>query len=148
MIDKIVKEIAKLFFQIILFLVKTPYKIWKSRRDYLKAHPSMKTHLNEWKEIQRLTATNKVPELKMALIQADKSIDNLLREKVEGETMGDRLIKSKEIFKIKTYNEVWSAHKVRNSMVHESGFNPPISVLKKSISDLKKGAKDIGVPLL
>lgn len=148
MLDKIVRELLKLVFQILTFIIKTPYLIWKKRRDYLKAHPNMKTYLNEWKEIQRLVTTGKIPEMKMALIQADKMIDNLLKEKIDGETMGDRLIKGKEIFKSQTYNQVWSAHKVRNSMVHESGFNPPASVLKRSIADLKKGAKELGVPLL
>jgi biopolymer transport protein ExbD len=59
-------------------------------------------------------------EVKDSLIEIDKLLDYLLKnKKVNGETLGERLKNSKNIFSKKDYNEIWNAHKLRNALVHE-----------------------------
>ena len=67
------------------------------------------------------------------------------KDLTNGNTMGERLISGKHLFSENTYQEIWSAHKIRNSMVHETGFEPPVYVLTRAINQLKKGVKELGV---
>lgn len=99
---------------------------------------------NEWRSIN-VDLTSKSPAvLKHALIKADKSLDNLLKDFATGNTMGERMISAKNKFSPDVYSSIWSAHKIRNSMVHDSGFEPTYVVLKSAIEDLRKGVKQLG----
>jgi hypothetical protein len=147
MLDKILRQIVILIWKLFILLIKVPYKVFKNGVKK-KTKPDFKKHTKEWEEISKLIQSDNVHELKSALVLADKSLDNVMKElSFDGETMGDRLIKGKDKFKAQTYNEIWSAHKVRNSMVHETGYNPSASVFKDAIFSLKKGIRELGVPL-
>mgnify|MGYP000898213706 CR=1 FL=1 len=52
---------------------------------------------------------------------------------------------SKEKFDYVTYDKIWKAHKMRNSLVHESGFEPPYHVLESAVADLSKGVQSLGL---
>lgn len=82
---------------------------------------------------------------KQALLIADRSLDTALKELISGETMGERLKNAKDKFDRILYNKLWEAHKMRNSMVHESGFDVPYYVVQKSVDDLKSGLRVLGV---
>lgn len=106
----------------------------------------------EWKVIvkkqlsvlNKRLKTNDFVTLKSCLIDADKLLDHtLIKKHIKGETLGERLKNSKNLFESKLYNEVWDAHKVRNQLVHEIEFQIKDSELKshyykiaKSISSL------------
>ena len=102
---------------------------------------------SDWKNIQVLLSQRGPSQLRQALITADKCLDNALRDVVDGETMGERLKNSTEIFDKDTYNKIWEAHKVRNSLVHESGYEPPYFVITQSIENLKIGLQVLGINL-
>jgi hypothetical protein len=98
----------------------------------------------DWKQIDVDLKSNSPAVLKSALIKADKSLDNLLKELVHGNTMGERMIAGKNKFSPDVYSSIWSAHKVRNAMVHESGYEPTYYILQEAISNLRKGVKQLG----
>ena len=100
---------------------------------------------NEW-ELINIDLKSKSPAvLKTALIRADKSLDNLLKEISTGNTMGERMIASKQLFSQHTYQKIWSGHKVRNSMVHDSGYEPQHYILIEAIENLRSGVSELGV---
>ena len=99
----------------------------------------------EWVTINSELRNHSPAVLKHALIKADKSLDNLLKEIVTGNTMGERMIAAKERFSPTTYSSIWSGHKVRNAMVHDAGFDPSYVVLVKAIEDLRKGVRELGI---
>lgn len=100
---------------------------------------------SDWNSI-RLALTSKNPsQLKQALITADKSLDNALRDVVAGETMGERLKASRDKFDRDIYNKLWEAHKIRNNLVHESGYEPPYFMLIQAIEHLREGLSVLGV---
>ncbi len=78
-------------------------------------------------------------QLRQALITADKCLDNALRDIVNAETMGERLKVAKSKFTHRTYDSIWRAHKIRNSLVHETEFEPTYSTLISAIEDLQDG---------
>lgn len=101
----------------------------------------------DWKNIAILLGQKGPSQLRQALITADKCLDNALRDVVNGETMGDRLKNAQKMFDWDLYNKIWEAHKVRNNLVHESGYEPPYFVITQSVDNLKKGLEVLGLKL-
>lgn len=101
----------------------------------------------EWDQIEILLKGKKPSQLRQALIKADKTIDNALRDIVAGDSMGERLKNAKDKFDWPTYDKIWKAHKVRNKLVHESGFEPPYHMVIGAVEDLKKGIEKLGIRL-
>lgn len=101
----------------------------------------------DWEKVEIALREKNPAQLKQAMIKADKSLDNALKDIVPGDTMGERLKEAKDKFDPHTYNKVWEAHKVRNALVHESGYEPPYYVLTQSIESLKNGLYVLGVRL-
>lgn len=102
---------------------------------------------SDWKKIEILLKGGSPSQLKDALLTADKALDNALRDLVSGENMGQRLKNAKSMFEWETYDKVWKAHKLRNSLVHESGFEPTHDMIKDGITRLKKGLISLGIKL-
>ena len=99
----------------------------------------------EWKNINTLLAGKSPSQLRQALISVDKCLDNALGDIVGGKSLGDKLKNSQNKFDRTVYNNIWEAHKVRNSLIHESGYEPPYFVLTKGVEDLKRGLEALGV---
>lgn len=99
----------------------------------------------DWKNIEILLTQKGPSQLRQALITADKSLDNALKDIVDGETMGERLKNAEIFFEREQYNKIWEAHKIRNNLVHESGYEPPYFVVTKAVQDLKEGLEKVGV---
>lgn len=77
-------------------------------------------------EISRMWAEVEAMEPKMAIIEADKLVDTVLkRAGIKGESMADRLRRCEKMVDRSSYQAMWDAHKVRNQLVHEfdHGFN-------------------------
>ncbi len=100
-----------------------------------------KTNLNK---IRGLTTSSDELKLKNAVIEADKLLDFVLKsKKIKGETLGDRLKHSKNLFSTSSYNKVWEVHKLRNRIAHELNFNPDSRYLKSSANSLLSEISDI-----
>ncbi|KKS35667.1 MAG: hypothetical protein UV00_C0032G0018 [candidate division WWE3 bacterium GW2011_GWF1_42_14] len=100
---------------------------------------------SDWENISVLLKQKGTSQLKQALITADKSLDAVLKEIVPGETMGERLKNAVDKFDRPTYNRIWDAHKLRNSLVHEAGFEPAYFMITEAVSNLKEALYKLGV---
>ncbi|KKS07640.1 hypothetical protein A3K01_01215 [candidate division WWE3 bacterium RIFOXYD1_FULL_43_17] len=100
---------------------------------------------SDWENISILLKQKGPSQLKQALIMADKSLDAVLKEIVPGETMGERLKNAVEKFDRPTYNRIWDAHKLRNSLVHEAGFEPAYFMIIEAVANLKEALYKLGV---
>lgn len=100
---------------------------------------------SDWALINVLLSQKGPSQLKQALITADRCLDNALRDIAEGNTFGERLKNSQDKFDRDTYNKLWEAHKLRNGLVHESGFDAPHFVIKEAVTNLQKGLMALGV---
>lgn len=99
----------------------------------------------EWKNIDVLLSTKGPAQLKNALISADKTLDNALRDMFEGESFADRMRNAERRFDKYFFNKIWEAHKLRNQLVHESGFEPPHFVLTEAVQTMKTAVQNLGV---
>ncbi|MFC1755956.1 hypothetical protein ACFLZK_01150 [Patescibacteria group bacterium] len=100
---------------------------------------------SDLRNVDVLLKGKKPSQLRQALITTDKALDNALKDVVIGENMGERLKNASELFDRDLYNKIWSAHKMRNSVVHESGYEPPYHMVTQGIDNLKKGLRTLGV---
>jgi len=80
--------------------------------------PSEETN-KRWKEIEAHTSSQNSSDWKLALIDADSLIDDILkRAGYPGKTMGERL-KQIEPSDLDHLADLWEAHKLRNRIAHE-----------------------------
>lgn len=141
MVQKIIGFLIDSIASLIKYLI---FKEKKPKAKYGISSSTISLIENEWKSIDIDLKSKSPAVLKHALIKADKSLDNLLKEFAVGNTMGERMIAAKNKFSSDVYSSIWSAHKIRNSMVHDSGFEPTYVVLNSAIEDLRKGVKQLG----
>lgn len=88
-------------------------------------------------------AGNSPGSWQLAIIQADKLLDQALRERgVAGTTLGERLKNAKPY--LSNIDHVWRAHKLRNHIAHDSDA----TVSKRQASDamkiFKRALTDLG----
>lgn len=75
-----------------------------------------------WVEVTAHLESDNESDWKLAVIEADKMLDDMVRAmNYPGENLGERL-KGIEPSDFLTLEAAWEAHKVRNRIAHESGF--------------------------
>lgn len=95
-----------------------------------------------WNTI-KLTSETGGNGLRSAISEADKLLDHVMREMgFGGETMAERLKQAER--KLSNRNAVWQAHKLRNSMVHDIGFDLVPSMAKDALRAYERALKDLG----
>ncbi len=79
----------------------------------------------------------------VSIIEAAKLLDKAMMEMgIPGKTMGDRLKRSGSRFS--DINAVWRAHKLRNAIAHESGFEVGYKQASNALASFKQALKDLG----
>lgn len=77
------------------------------------------------------------------IIEGDKLLDKAMMEMgLPGKTMGERLKKSGSRFS--NLNAVWRAHKLRNTIAHEAGFEVSYRQAFNALAIYKQALKDLG----
>ena len=95
-----------------------------------------------WEEIKKHLQSDASSEWKIAILEADALLDDILtRTGYEGESLGERL-KKIEPSDFEHLQDVWDAHKVRNRIAHDAEYDitKPAAeeVIKKYESALKE----------
>jgi len=100
---------------------------------------------DKWTTIQAIS-TGGPAGLKNAVSEADKLFDYALKQKgFSGDTMAERLKAAKSSFSSYSfYDGIWRAHKLRNAMAHEVGFDLVPSQAREALVDFERGLKDLG----
>ncbi len=79
----------------------------------------------------------------LAVLNADKLVDQALKDRgINGETMGERMKNSVKLFS--DINGVWSAHKLRNKIAHETDAVVNYEEAKYALVNFKRALKDLG----
>ncbi len=92
---------------------------------------------------QRVKSIASGSEPQYSIIEADKVFDQALKQRgFKGDTMGDRLRSAKP--SIKNINDVWSAHKLRNKLVHETDAKISKKELSSALASFEKGLRSLG----
>lgn len=98
---------------------------------------------SKWLTIEQQLKRDDEGSYHLAILNADKLLDQALREKaVRGETMGERMKALKDTWS--NANAVWSAHKLRNQIAHEADVRVSYDDARRALAGFKLGLKDIG----
>lgn len=130
--DWIFLLMAFVIFDIIILV----YVSAKRRRSRLPEHEK-KRLLQYWKKIKSDS------DLKHAVINADKLLDEILRIKGLQGTLGEKLKKAESM--IDNYDGVWRAHKLRNRIAHEMDHRFSSKEGHTALKNFEKAFKDLGL---
>ncbi len=84
---------------------------------FVKETPT--TRASRWNEIKKRMDSENFTEWRMAIIEADALLDEIIKKiGYKGENFGERL-KSIEPSDFDNLQNIWEAHKVRNQIVHD-----------------------------
>lgn len=110
----------------------------RSGKRYLdKAH-----YQCSWLEIENSLSADHPATSELAIIKADKLVDQALRERgFAGQTMGERLRSADRVFADK--DTLWRAHKLRNKIAHED-IKVEFNTARKVLPAYRQALKDLG----
>lgn len=101
----------------------------------------------QWGIIERHRDSGNASEWKLAIIEADNMLDDILKTAgYKGSTLGDRLKVASESNQ-ELFSPVWEAHKVRNRIAHEAGVDISSRETQKTLSIYETFFKNFGVEL-
>ena len=104
---------------------------------------NVQRYQTKWLEIENSVTRDNAASWQLAIMNADKLLDQALRERrFKGQTMGERMKSAQKTWK--NANHVWGAHKIRNQLAHEVNANVTYDITLRSLSAFKQGLKDLG----
>lgn len=95
-----------------------------------------------WAEVQRHITSTREAEWKFAVIEADKVVDDILKNSFPGETMGERLMNISS-GQLETLNGLWEAHKIRNRLVHDTDYFLRYAEAKRAVILYERTLKEL-----
>lgn len=131
-----------LYFVIALILIIGAFMIWLIGKGSKNKPLNQERYRSKWLEIENNLDKDKKDTYSMCIIRADSLLDEAMKEKnYLGSTMGERLKSADKQFK--NVNAVWTAHKLRNKLVHESGYHPSYEITKQTLNIFKYALRDL-----
>jgi len=99
--------------------------------------------VSDWNKIVRRLDSGLEAEYKLAVIEADSLLDDILKRMgFGGETLGERLEKL-TVVSLANIEEVKEAHKTRNNIVHDPNYKLTLNEAKNLISIYEKALLDL-----
>lgn len=146
-------KVASVMISVVL-LIAIIYLIILIRRDIEKSFemivksvetPTLpkKKITKQWEDILQKLEGDDESSYKMAVIEGDKLLDELLKRiGYKGADMSARL---KQLTPAQTpnINELWQAHKVRNRIAHESNFRLTREIARRAVSAYQHAFEDL-----
>lgn len=97
----------------------------------------------KWLAIEQQLKKNEPSSYQLAVLNADKLLDQAMRErKIKGETMGERMKAANTSWS--NANAVWTAHKLRNQIAHETDPQVSYDTARRALTGFKQALKDMG----
>ena len=100
---------------------------------------------NIWAKIIKKSEGGSVQDLAFAIIEADKLVDTILESGgFPGDTMAERMKRISE-HELPSIEALWSAHKLRNKIVHDAGFEVGEGEAREALRSYQKVLEDLEV---
>ncbi len=96
-----------------------------------------------WQVVDNLMKSGELVSLRLAVMEADKILDEVLKSmSMPGTTFAERLkFASHKYYRLK---KVWWAHKIRNQLAHETTFNLQKGQARSAVKDFYRALREIG----
>lgn len=97
----------------------------------------------KWEKLVEKIKDGNESDLRLAIIEADTFVDDVLKEhNYPGNDMGERL-KSIHPYEYKCLDDLWRAHKIRNRIAHDSDFHLTIDEAKEVIAVYHRALEEL-----
>ena len=97
-----------------------------------------------WEQVELYVLQS--PTYHLAVSEGDKILDAALKIKgLPGTTMADRLRAGQTLFAPDLYNQIWSAHKLRNTLAHEVGASADSGEVRAAVGTFRSALYQLGV---
>ncbi|MBC7869030.1 hypothetical protein H7X69_02540 [Candidatus Saccharibacteria bacterium] len=97
----------------------------------------------KWLAIEQQLKKDEPSSYHLVVLNADKLLDQALKDRgAKGETLGERLKSSATLFSNR--NTVWTAHKLRNQIAHETDVSVNYDAARQALNGFKQALKDVG----
>ena len=101
--------------------------------------------LESWQRVEERMVRGGEADLKLAIIEADKILDDMLKAaNYEGETIAERM-KRLTRAQLSNLDDVWMAHKIRNRIVHEPTYTINRRDTAKHLAAYKRAFEEFGI---
>jgi hypothetical protein len=129
-------------------IVKTGWltlRVERIRHVVLQSDLSKKHVQESWKNVEQHFFEGDENDLKIAIIEADKLLNEALRSAgVFGTQLGDRLKKATPE-QVPNLDEVWQAHRLRNQIAHEPDFKLKRDLAERALNIYHMALENLGV---
>ena len=99
----------------------------------------------QWEHVKELANSQNPSDWNMAVLRADSLLDEILqRMGYEGDTMAERL-KVIDPNQLPSAERVWSAHRLRNTIVHGLSENHPKETVIHALRTYEQALKELGM---
>lgn len=120
----------------------------EDKKKFVFKEPEVKNGADgteRWEVIENHINSNTQGEWRLAVIEADSMLDDLIKKRgYEGESLGERL-KAVDPSDLSSIQSAWEAHRVRNKIAHEgSGFELDHREAKRIIGLYEKVFEEFG----
>jgi transposase len=132
-----------LFFAVILIVGVALFALITALSKKGKTQLDVTKYRSRWLKIEQQLVRDNPTSYQMAILEADKLLDAALKERrLPGETMGERMKSAQKMWA--NANNVWTAHKIRNQIAHETDIKLSYDASRRALSAYKQGLKDLG----
>lgn len=98
----------------------------------------------QFAEIEGLLRSNDAIHAAQAVVRADSFLDNLMKQVGgQGTSFADRLRSLEKRFSQDIYQQIWNAHKLRNTIAHEQ-VTISLSQAQSSLQTYRRAASQLG----
>ena len=120
------------------------YRMYEDWTEFFVYRPfGVKKTFKQWAKILKRLETENETEYKLAVIEADSLLDEILKKMgIEGEVLGEKLKQIKSGI-LPNLEEVRQAHKIRNNIVHDPDYRLNLAEAKKVISIYEQTFRDL-----
>lgn len=138
-----------LIFATVLLLVRSSWAKRYFVEDFVEtfaARPyGAKKAFKQWLGIQKRLEGDKEEEYKLALIEADTLLDDILKMMgYTGETLGEKLKQITSTI-LPNIDQVSQAHEIRNNIVHDPDYRVSLDLTKRALAIYEKAFQDLEV---
>jgi len=96
----------------------------------------------KWLAIEQSVQEGQESTYHLALMNADKLLDQALKERgFHGNTMGERMKSAQKAWT--NANQIWTAHKLRNQIAHEYEVRVSLDMTRRALAAFKQALKDV-----
>ena len=100
--------------------------------------------INRWKKIQKRAETGVEAEYKLALIEADDYLKEMLEDREFKGKDFEELVNNAGKIILPNLDEILSAHQIRNSIVYNPDYKIDLDEVKKILAIYEAATKNIG----